>query len=215
MVQIVAYHQWLTEELSEVYSAWAVPVYMMGTRHCAWLNGQWRGLWKWYATWLAANAGLSGQVWCGRISSIFLLALQHCSVQAVVYSEGVCNTILGWVGIVQTCYYKCHHHLHECGIIEVVPYSADVPHMHVHAADNVSHMSGEGHFCTKGHTQITYCLTRKYWCASNSQAGGQCSEFGLVMTRDYDLKLSLYIIKHQSVTNHPRTNLLDAFFQGQ
>ena len=75
------------EELSELHSEWLVPVYMMGTRHCAWLNGQWRGLWKWYATWLAANAGLSVQGWCGCISSISLLAWQHCSVQAVVSSE--------------------------------------------------------------------------------------------------------------------------------
>ena len=68
--------------------------------------------------------------------------------------------------------------------------------MHVHAADNVSHVSGERHYCIKGHTQVTYCLTRKYWCASSSQAGAQGSEFGLVMTRDYDLKLRLPIIKH-------------------
>ena len=49
--------------------------------------------------------------------------------------------------------------------------------MHGHAADNVFHVSGEGHFCIKGHTQVTYFLTRKYWCASNSQAGAQGSEF--------------------------------------
>ena len=66
-------------------------------------------------------------------------------MQAVVYSEDVTR----YKGELALQVLKCHHHLHECGIIEVMPYSANVPHMQVHAADNVSHMSGEGHFCIK------------------------------------------------------------------
>ena len=67
----------------------------------------------WYTTWLADNVGLLGQVWCGRISSTSLSAWQHCFVKAVVYSEEVCSTIQGRVGIVQAWYYKCPHHLHS------------------------------------------------------------------------------------------------------
>ena len=73
----------------------------------------------------------------------------------------------------------------------------------MHAADNVSHMSGEGHFCIKSDTQVTYCLTRRYWCAFNSQTGAQGSEFGLVMTRDYDLKThSFHCICGCGLKNH-------------
>ena len=140
---------------------------MMGTRHCAWLNEQWRGLGKWYATWQAVNGDISGQEWYGCISSISLLAWQY---YFVFMQKIVCNTISqGRVGIVKTWYYKWHHHLDKWGIIEVEPYSANVPHMRVYAADNVSYMSGEGHFCINDHTQVTYSLTRKYWFASNSQ----------------------------------------------
>ena len=54
-----------------------------------------------------------------------------------------------------------HHHLHECGIIEVVPYSANVPHMHVHAVDNVSKLVERDISASNYHCVCTIILTHK------------------------------------------------------